>query len=79
MEVRQLSQPDFQTMSQRDLQAYVLAHRDDKAAFQAYVDRLHAEANWVEMPPLRSLEDVESHPEFVEHVRSGAEPRDNSV
>lgn len=74
-----MSQPNFETMSQGDLRAYVLAHRDNKAAFYAYVDRLHAEANWVEMPPLRSLEDVESHPEFVEHVRSGADPRDNAV
>ncbi len=79
MEVRQLSKPDFQTMSQRDLQTYVLAHRDDKAAFYAYVDKLHAEANWVEMPPFQSLEDVEGHAEFVEHVRSSSEPRDNAL
>ncbi len=79
MEVRQLSKPDFQTMSQRELQAYVLAHRDDKAAFYAYVDKLHADANWVEMSPFQSLEDVEGHAEFVEHVRNSSEPRDNAV
>ncbi len=29
-------------MSQKELQKYVLAHREDKAAFYAYIDRLHA-------------------------------------
>jgi len=64
-------------MSQKDLHAYVLVHRDDQEAFYAYVDKLHAQANWVEMPPLKSLEDLENHPEFVEHVRNSSEPRDN--
>ncbi len=59
-----MSQPNFQAMSQKELQKYVLTHREDRAAFHAYVDRLHAEGNWVEMPPLKSLEDVENYPEF---------------
>jgi hypothetical protein len=75
----EMSQPNFQEMSQKDLQAYVLAHREDQEAFYAYVDKLHAEANWVEMPPLLSLEDLENYPEFIEHVRSSSEPRDNAV
>jgi hypothetical protein len=43
------------------------------------VDKLHAEANWVEMPPLQSLEDLENYPEFLERVRNGSEPQDNAV
>lgn len=74
-----MSKPNFQAMSQQDLHAYVLAHRDDQEAFYAYVDKLHAEADWVEMPPLQSLEDLENYPEFVERVRSSSEPRDNAV
>ncbi|NEQ18927.1 MAG: hypothetical protein F6K28_02740 [Microcoleus sp. SIO2G3] len=74
-----MSKPDFQAMSQKELHAYVLAHRDDQEAFYAYVDKLYAEANWIEMPPLQSLEDLENYPEFVERVRSGSEPRDNAV
>ncbi|MEO1353519.1 MAG: hypothetical protein AAFW84_32985 [Cyanobacteria bacterium J06635_15] len=72
-----MSKPNFQTMSRSDLHAYVLSHRDDQDAFYAYVDKLHAEANWVEMPPLQSLEDLSNHPEFVEHVRNNSESRDN--
>lgn len=74
-----MSKPNFQAMSQKDLQAYVLAHRDDQEAFYAYVDKLHTEATWVEMPPLQSLEDLENYPEFVERIRNSSEPRDNTV
>lgn len=42
-----MSKPNFQAMNQKDLHNYVLAHRDDQEAFYAYVDKLHAEANWV--------------------------------
>jgi hypothetical protein len=79
MEVCAMSKPNFQKMSQKDLQTYVLAHRDDQEAFYAYIDKLHAEANWVEMPPLQSLEDLENYPEFIERVRSSSEPRDNAI
>jgi hypothetical protein len=72
MEVRTMSKPNFQAMSQKDLQAYFLAHRDDREAFYAYVDKLHTEASWVEMPPLQSLEDLENYPEFVDRVRSSS-------
>jgi hypothetical protein len=37
------AKPDFVTMTKTQLRAYVLAHRDDEEALQAYVDRLHAE------------------------------------
>ncbi|MCP6759064.1 MAG: hypothetical protein NHB32_09920 [Fischerella sp. CENA71] len=69
-----MSNPNFQTMSRKELHAYVLAHRDDQEAFYAYVDKLHAEASWVEMPPLQSLEDLENYPEFIERVRNSLEP-----
>ena len=74
-----MSKPNFQEMSQKDLHAYVLAHRDDQEAFYAYIDKLHAEANWVEMPPLQSVKDLENYPEFIERVRSSSEPRDNTI
>ena len=64
-----MSEPNFQEMSQKQLHDYVLAHREDQAAFYAYVDKLHAEGNWIEMPPLKSLEDLENYPEFVHRFR----------
>lgn len=71
MEICAMSRPNFQAMSHRELQAYVLAHRDDPEAFYAYVDKLHTEATWVEMPPLQSPEDLDNYPEFLEYIRSG--------
>jgi hypothetical protein len=67
-----MSQPNFQAMSQKELQRYVLAHREDQAAFYAYVDRLNAEANWIEMPPLSSVEDMHNHPEFINRFRNNS-------
>lgn len=67
-----MSKPNFQDMSQKELQTYVLAHRDDQEAFYAYVDKLHAEATWVEMPPLESADDLEHYPEFIEHLRNSS-------
>ncbi len=68
-----MNQPDFQAMSQKELQRYVLSHREDQAAFYAYVDKLNAEANWIEMPPLSSLEDMDNHPEFVYRFRNNSQ------
>lgn len=46
-------------MNQKELHDYFLAHLDDTEAFYAYVDKLHAEENWIEMPPLELLQDLE--------------------
>jgi hypothetical protein len=37
------AKPDFEKMTSIDLRAYVLEHRDDQAALQAYLDKRHAE------------------------------------
>jgi len=71
MEICQMSKPDFQAMSRNDLHAYVLTHREDEEAFYTYVDRLHTEATWIEMPPLKSVEDLEHHPEFLKRFSKG--------
>jgi hypothetical protein len=47
-----MSKPNFEVMRQKELQDYFLAHREDEEAFYAYIDKLHSEGNWIEMPPL---------------------------
>jgi hypothetical protein len=74
-----MSKPNFRVMSQKDLHNYVLSHRDDQEAFYAYVDKLHEEGNWIEMPPVESVEDLEKYPEFTARFRNGSEPRDKAV
>jgi hypothetical protein len=61
--------PDFKAMNRKELHTYVLTHREDKEAFHEYVDKLHAEATWIEMPPLELPEDLDNYPEFIERVR----------
>jgi hypothetical protein len=68
-----MNKPDFKTMTRKDLHAYVLSHREDEEAFYAYVDKLHLEANWVEMPALQSVEDMENHPEFIDRLRKNSQ------
>ena len=36
-------QPDFQTMSRKELRSYVLSHRADENALRIYMDRLKTE------------------------------------
>lgn len=67
-----MSKPNFNNMNQKELKNYFLAHRDDRAAFYAYIDRLHSEGNWIEMPPLTSEEDLVNYPDFVEHSRNNS-------
>jgi hypothetical protein len=54
-------------------QNYVLTHRDDREAFYAYVDKLHAEGNWIDMPPLESEQDLENYPEFTKRFRDSSQ------
>jgi len=70
-----MSQPKFQAMSKKELQNYMLSHRDDQEAFYAYVDKLHQEGNWVEMPPVDSVEDLEKYPEFVARFQQDSQTK----
>ncbi len=74
-----MSKPNFHAMSQKELHDYVLAHREDQEAFYVYVDKLHVEGNWIEMPPLESEQDLENYPQFIERIRSSSEPQDEAV
>lgn len=57
----------------------MLDHRDDDEAFYAYVDRSKAEGNWVKMPPLKSIEDLDNYPDFLDKIRKDGEKRSYSM
>lgn len=65
MEMYSMNQPNFRTISQQELKDYFLTHRDDQEAFYVYIDKLHEEENWIEMPPLKSVEDLNNYSEFT--------------
>jgi hypothetical protein len=74
-----MSKPNFKAMSLKELHAYVITHREDDEAFYTYVDKLHTEGTWIEMPPLESAEDLENYPEFIEHMSKSSKSRDKAV
>jgi hypothetical protein len=65
--------PNLYEMSLKELRAYVLAHRDDNEAFYAYMDKSKTEGNWVKMPPLNSVYDLDNYPEFLEKIHKDSE------
>ena len=67
-----MNSPNFQSMNRQELQKYVLEHRENREAFHAFIDKLHAEGNWIEMPPMQSDEDFENYPEFIATMSSGS-------
>lgn len=67
-----MSQPNFQAMSQANLRAYVLAHRDDLDAFYALADRLRTQPGR-KLP----LEDLERLPEILSQIQLERETRND--
>ncbi|EAZ88817.1 DUF6887 family protein [Crocosphaera chwakensis] len=59
-----MNKPNFQTMNQAELRAYVLAHREDTEAFYALVDRLKSK-------PGRKLSesDLKRIPEILTEIK----------
>lgn len=57
-----MSSPDFSFMTEQELRAYVLSHREDKAAFEAYLDKVH------ERPPIAVIEPEEWSEERMQEV-----------
>lgn len=53
---------DFSTMTDDQLRAYVLAHRQDTAAFHAYVDRMQ------QRPPIAVIEPDEWSEERMQQI-----------
>ena len=50
-----MNRHNFQTMSRKELRDYVLAHREDREAFYAFVDRLHESVAVIEAAVVKWL------------------------
>ena len=70
---------DYQQMSRKELHNYVLANREDDAAFYAYVDLLDKVGNWTEMPALKSPQDLDNYPEFIAHITRNSKPLNDAA
>ena len=72
-----MDKPNFKEMDYKELYDYVLAHREDEEAFHAFADMVYAMPNQRIMPPLKSPEDAENYPDFMEYLRKGSERHRN--
>jgi hypothetical protein len=70
---------DYRQMSRKELHNYVLANRQDEAAFYAYVDLLNEVGNWTEMPALKSPQDLDNYPKFIAHVTKSSSVLNDAV
>jgi hypothetical protein len=68
-----MSSPDFSVMTEQELRAYVLSHREDKAAFEAYLDKVH------ERPPIAVIEPEEWSEERMQAVLNLIKQRDEQI
>ena len=68
-----MSNPDFSVMTEQELRAYVLSHREDKAAFEAYLDKVH------ERPPIAVIEPEEWSEERMQEVLNLIKQRDEQI
>lgn len=58
-----MAKPNFTTMAQAQLRAYVLEHREDKEAFYALADRIESRPSAFKRPASMSPE--ESNKQFL--------------
>jgi hypothetical protein len=68
-----MSKSNFNAMTEQELRAYVLSHREDKAAFEAYLDKVHERApiaviepeEWSEERMQEALNLIKQHNEQI--------------
>lgn len=61
--------PLFQKMTKQGLRDYVLTYRDDEEAFHAYMDKLHTEENRIKHPAVKTVDELENYPEFLQKLQ----------
>lgn len=64
-----MNHPDFSAMTNAQLRAYVLAHRQDRVAFHAYVDRM------AKRTPIAVVEPEEWSEEWMQQILNEIERR----
>ena len=68
-----MNSPDFSVMTEQELRAYVLNHREDKAAFEAYLDKSH------ERSPIAVIEPEEWSEGRMQEVLNLIKRRDEQI
>lgn len=64
-----MTTPNFQSMTRKELLAYMLEHRDDDEAFRVFMDKVHAEPPTEVYPAPQSIDDLKHFPQLLEKHR----------
>jgi len=64
-----MTNPNFESMTRRELRDYMLENRNDDDAFHAYMDRLYALPNKVWHPAPKSMDDLSNFSQLLEEHR----------
>lgn len=64
-----MTNPNFESMTRRELRNYILENRNDDDAFRAYMDRIEALPNKVWHPAPKSMDDLSNFPQLLEEHR----------
>jgi hypothetical protein len=70
-----MTKPNFESMTRKELLAYMLEHRDDDEAFYAYMDKAYAEPAKEIHPAPKSIDDLKNFAELLEKHRREREER----
>ncbi|RUR74221.1 DUF6887 family protein [Chlorogloeopsis fritschii PCC 9212] len=70
-----MSKHNFTTMNRAELRRYILAHREDQEALQAYIDRFQ-DPEAIVFPAPESVEDLEHYPELHRQYQDRKHQRD---
>lgn len=68
-----MMKPNFEAMTQKELIAYILEHRDENEAFRVLMDRAHADTDAKFYPAPKSIDDLKHFPELLEKRRQQRE------
>ena len=64
-----MTKPNFEEMTQKELIAYMLEHRDENEALRVLMDRAHADTDAEFYPAPQSIDDLKHFPELLEKRR----------
>ncbi len=68
-----MTKPNYQTMTRKDLLAYMRENRNDDKAFHAYMDKAYTESSSEYNPAPQSIDDLKHFPQLLEELRQQQE------
>jgi hypothetical protein len=68
-----MTKPNYQTMTRKELLAYIRENRNDDEAFHAYMDKTYTESSSKYNPAPQSIDDLKHFLQLLEELRQQQE------